>query len=290
MTRFDLRTYDVPAVTIGQVVYNGSDLRDQFLQSVYDFAHYGSTDQKATVTPQVNWNPVGLGSNDLEYAAMIFYSANDTDPAALANFTGHSEQSLPVSSSTFSYRSMANWSVETDTNFAEETHGVFFRFSVVSILADLDTMGLVFDTFFEQVETLMAKVTNGGASLAVMPITEAFLVNNRGGDESADPMGIDASKAPYIWIEEAYEYTDPDDTAYIDTVITTVRAAIDAVLPEDKVSPYLYLNDADVDQPVFEGYAPENVQRLKQIRAKYDPAKTFTTQMPGGFKVENVSV
>lgn len=290
MTNFELKTLDVPAVTIGQVAYNGSDLRDQFLQSVYDFAHYGSADQKATITPQVNWNPTGFGSNDLVYESMVFYGAEDTDPAALANFTGSAETSLPVATSTFAYRSMSNWSAETDLNFAEQTHGVFFRFSVVSITADLDAMGLVFDTFFAQVESLMANVTNGGATLAVMPITEAFIANNRGGNESADPMGIDASKAPYIWLEEAFQYTEAADTEYIDTVITTVRAAIEAVLPADVVAPYIYLNDADKDQPVFEGYASENVQRLKEIRAKYDPAGTYTTQMPGGFKVENVSV
>lgn len=291
MTNFELKTLDVPAVTVGQVVYNGSDLRDDFLAAVYGFAHNGSLDdQKATVTPQVNWNPTGFGSNDLEYASMIFYSANDTTPAALTNFTGEAaveDGGLPVSSSTFSYRSMSEWAADVDTNFAEETHGVFFRFSIVSIVADLDAMGLVFDTFFAQVEELMANVTNGGATLAVMPITEAFIVNNRGGNESADPFGIDASRAPYIWLEEAFQYTDAADTDYIDEVIVAVRAAIDAVLPEEVKSPYLYLNDADKGQPVFEGYAAENLDRLKTIRAKYDPAGIYTTQMPGGWKVED---
>lgn len=281
VTNFELKTLDVPAVTVGMVNYNGSDLRDQFLQSVYDFAQYGSADQKAAVTPTVSFY---AAEPELSFSAMVFYGANDSNPAALANFTG---EGLPVSTSTFSYRSMANWSVETDANFEEETHGVFFRFSVVSIVADLDAMGLIFDTYFEQVQVLMANVTNGGATLAVMPITEAFITNNRGGNESADPMGIDATRGTYIWLEEAYLYTDPADTDYIDSVILTVREAINAVLPEEVLSPYLYLNDADKDQPVFQGYAPENLERLKEIRAKYDPAGTYTTQMPGGWKVED---
>lgn len=290
VTNFELKTLDVPAVTVGQVAYNGSDLRDDFLAAVHGFAYNGSLDQKATITPQANWNPTGFGSDALEYAAMVFYSANDTAPAALANFTGEAavaDGGLPVSSSTFSYRSMSDWAAEVDTNFAEETHGVFFRFSVVSIVADLDAIGLVFDTFFAQVNELMANVTNGGATLVLMPITEAFLVNNRGGNESADPFGVDASGGPYIWLEEAYQYTSADDTDYIDEVILAVRAAIDAVLPEEVKSPFLYLNDADKDQPVFEGYAAENLERLKAIRAKYDPAGVYTTQMPGGWKVED---
>jgi hypothetical protein len=48
---------------------------------------------------------------------------------------------------------------------------------------------------------------------------------------------------------------------------------------------YLYLNDADPDQPVFEGYPVENVRRLQLIRDKYDPLMIFTNLMPGGFKV-----
>lgn len=47
----------------------------------------------------------------------------------------------------------------------------------------------------------------------------------------------------------------------------------------------IYLNDADLDQPVFAGYPAENVQRLKEIRAKYDPGMIYTNLMPGGFKV-----
>lgn len=292
VTNFELKTLDVPGVTVGQVAYNGSDLRDDFLAAVHGFAHNGSLhDQKATVTPQANWNPTGFGSDALQYGAMVFYGADDTAPAALANFTGAAaaaDGGLPVSSSTFSHRSMSAWAAEVDADFAAETHGVFFRFSVVSIVADLDAMGLVFDTFFAQVGARMANVTNGGATLAVMPITEAFLASNRGGDgASADPFGVDAGRAPYVWLEEAYQYTSADDTDYIDEVIVAVRAAIDAVLPEEARSPYLYLNDADKGQPVFEGYAPENLERLKAIRAKYDPAGVYTTQMPGGWKVED---
>ena len=43
---------------------------------------------------------------------------------------------------------------------------------------------------------------------------------------------------------------------------------------------YLYLNDADLDQPVFEGYPVENVVRLQAIRDRYDPGMVFTNLMP----------
>lgn len=275
----------MPGVTVGSVAYTGSDLRDQFLQAIYDFAHNGSLDQKAHTTPTVNWNPAAYGYDSYQYSSLVFYSANNTNPAAVANFTGGAgDTSLPVNSSTFSYRSMADWAAELDPGFGP-THGLFFRFAIASIVADLETMGTVFDTFFDVVKPRMAYITGAGAGLAIMAFPASFIVNNRGENITGDPMGIDASKAPYIWVEQTFIYALPSDTELVDLVITAANAAIDEALDEDMKSPYLYLNDANQGQPVFEGYAPENLQRLKEIRAKYDPAGVYTTQMPGGWKV-----
>jgi FAD/FMN-containing dehydrogenase len=47
---------------------------------------------------------------------------------------------------------------------------------------------------------------------------------------------------------------------------------------------YLYLNDAEKGQKVFEEYGKRNVQKMKGIRRKYDPKNVFTELMPGGFK------
>lgn len=50
-------------------------------------------------------------------------------------------------------------------------------------------------------------------------------------------------------------------------------------------SRYVYLNNADAGQAVFETYGKESGDRLKEIRAKYDPEKVYTELMPGGFEV-----
>jgi hypothetical protein len=51
---------------------------------------------------------------------------------------------------------------------------------------------------------------------------------------------------------------------------------------------YLYLNDADPDQPVFKGYPVENVRRLQLIRDKYDPLMIFTNLMPVGLRLRTL--
>lgn len=50
---------------------------------------------------------------------------------------------------------------------------------------------------------------------------------------------------------------------------------------------YKYLNDADKGQKVFENYGGDNLAKLKQIRAKYDPTRLYTDSLTGGWKVEH---
>lgn len=284
VTNFEMKTYDVPGVTIGQVTYTGSDLRDQFLQNIFDYAHGGSKDDpKSTLTPTVSRYP---GSKELAYKAMLFHNGNDTNPPALANFTGNTEASLPVNESSFAHRTMKVWADEADQGFAS-TVGINFRFHIVSIVADLEAMGVVFDTFFEETATRLSNVSSAMVTLAMMPISEQYIVANRGDGISGDPMGIDASRAPYIWVEEMWLYANAADTPYIDSVMATVNDKIDANLAQlgDVRSPYLYLNDADRDQGVFEGYNVDNVRKMQDVRRKYDPTNVYTDLMPGGFKV-----
>jgi hypothetical protein len=43
---------------------------------------------------------------------------------------------------------------------------------------------------------------------------------------------------------------------------------------------YLFLNEAGEEQRVFQSYGSENLQRLGDIRAKYEPSKVFTELLP----------
>ncbi|EON97117.1 putative fad binding domain-containing protein [Phaeoacremonium minimum UCRPA7] len=280
VTSFALKTIQASAVTVGQNSY-GTGLRDEYLDSVFGFAFDGGLDKKAAITPTVTWTS-STGS-DFAYSSFLFYNGNVTAPPALSNFTGP-DALLPAASSTFSYRPFSDWSNETETGF-ERVHGMVFRFHVLSFRANREAMEFIHDTFLSMASQRLANVTNSLATLAMMPISESFISTNRNGT-AGDPMGIDATKAPYIWVEEAIMHANPADTPKVDQFLIDVNAIIDEKLTSLNVaSPYLYLNDADKNQPVFQGYAPENVARLKEIRSKYDPQSIYTDQMPGGWKV-----
>ncbi|KAJ9142404.1 FAD binding domain-containing protein [Pleurostoma richardsiae] len=259
VTEFELKNIEAPAVTVGQASY-GTGLRDEYIDSVFGFAFDGVLDRKAAIVPMATWT-ASLGDEPV-YASMLFYNGNITTPLALANFTGP-EALLKPSTSTFACRTMANWSNETKAGF-DQVHGMQFRFHILSILASKEAMGIIHDTFFTVALQRLSNVTDALGTLVMMPISESYITSTRGDDRAGDPMGIDATKAPYVWVNEVIN---------------------EKLAPLDVVSPYLYLNDADKGQLVFEGYAPENVARLKRIRAKYDPTSIYTNQMSGGFKI-----
>ena len=51
---------------------------------------------------------------------------------------------------------------------------------------------------------------------------------------------------------------------------------------------WTYLNYADPSQDPLGSYGKANVQRLKEVAAKYDPGRVFQDLCPGGFKLSAV--
>ncbi|KAI1412613.1 FAD-binding domain-containing protein [Hypoxylon sp. FL1857] len=56
----------------------------------------------------------------------------------------------------------------------------------------------------------------------------------------------------------------------------------------DKNVDFLYLNYCDGSQDPLRNYGEENIKRMKEASAKYDPTKVFQERVPGGFKVFKV--
>ncbi|PSR80435.1 hypothetical protein BD289DRAFT_508080 [Coniella lustricola] len=54
--------------------------------------------------------------------------------------------------------------------------------------------------------------------------------------------------------------------------------------------PWVYLNYADKTQDPLSSYGMDNVLKIKEAAAKYDPGQVFQTLCPGGFKISAVDV
>nr|ANM86476.1 putative 6-hydroxy-D-nicotine oxidase [Cladonia uncialis subsp. uncialis] len=54
---------------------------------------------------------------------------------------------------------------------------------------------------------------------------------------------------------------------------------------ENGLLDWIYMNYADKSQNPLASYGPENVKKLKDAAAKYDPEQVFQKLCPGGFKI-----
>ncbi|KAH8681906.1 FAD binding domain-containing protein [Xylariales sp. PMI_506] len=277
VTRFDIKTLDIPTVTVGQVEYKG-DVGQSIVKTLHDYAHDGAKDNRTFVLP--NFSYVPAASPNVSYSVDLFYRGNDTAPAALVNFT---QSPLTPASSTFSARSMANWTVESDEG-TDSVHGETFRFYAVSLQADLDAMYTLHDIFFNHTMAVGSNITGFISTMAMNTVTESFIIAGRGTDPSGDPMGIDAEQAPYMFTEMTVAWAFASDTPTVAKLQSAIQADVEDLL-SDFISPFVYLNNAGGGQSVFNGYSADNVARLKTIRDKYDPSLVYTNQLSGGFKL-----
>ena len=53
---------------------------------------------------------------------------------------------------------------------------------------------------------------------------------------------------------------------------------------------WVYLNYADQSQDPLTSYGVENVKKIRDVAAKYDPEQVFQKLCPGGFKISDVKL
>ncbi|KAL1960606.1 hypothetical protein VTO42DRAFT_7185 [Malbranchea cinnamomea] len=274
VTRFDLKTYSSPKVCAGVKMIAGTE-KDAFLNAVSSFAQHGSADFKAAIIPQIFM----LSSlKATVYSSALFYDGEQCDQPALANFSA-----IPDLQNSYGPTTLAKYVKLTDSLIPP---GIRQQFQVISSYATQDALEIVHDTFVEMVNTELSDVENLQASVAFQPVTKNFI--QQGIDKGGNPQGIDVNGAPYFWMVENFSWTNPADDKRIADFTAKVTAAINDKLDAAKQKArFQYLNDAGEGQQVFQSYAPQNLKKLKIIRAKYDPFKVFTILEAGGWKVAN---
>ncbi|KAK1147984.1 hypothetical protein N8T08_000500 [Aspergillus melleus] len=279
VTNFELKTIKAPGVMVGQASY-GSDVADQFISAVHDFTMSAHKDPKAATIPLVEYIPA-LGKPS--YNAMLFYNGKNETPGALSSFLENPD--MKPSSNSFKYRSMSAWSKELDPVMGL-LKGSKQRFYVLNIhAANKKAIQIVHDTYLSVAkESIPSGVLV--AALAFPAVTEKYITASR--VNGGDPQSLDLDGAPYIWVEESITslatVKDEDVDAFYEKANAEIKKNLDAAGIE--MAKFIYLNDANPSQSVFDTFDPSSVQRLKKIRAKYDPNRVFTDLMPGGFKVE----
>lgn len=281
VTRFDLQTFPLETALRAEASYvETKETKDLYLNALLNFTLYGDEDTHAALTPVIRWGP---NYTVPSYETTIFYNGS-VAPASgpVAAFYDGTIESIN-SSSTLHPMSLAAYSRLLRPAFEAggPSHGLRQRFRVVPIKATRKAMDIVHDIWFSALQTsnIANRVPGFFAGLAYNAVTRTFAERSQG-----TPM--DVSIEPQFWVEEAISWNNAADDVEIEKLLLDVNTEIEHKLSEEDLGiAYVYLNDADKGQLVFENYGEENLKKLKQIRDKYDPKRVFTDLMPGGFKV-----
>jgi len=79
-----------------------------------------------------------------------------------------------------------------------------------------------------------------------------------------------------------------DDKVIQDTMAEYLKWIEDIAEERGILRPFMYMNYIDSSQPVYESsLAPEDLSKMKEIQATYDPDLVFQKLVPGGYKLPN---
>jgi len=304
VTDLELKTYDVPVVTVGIATHVNTTTSSSYYDALVEFTLHGqTTDEKASVIPVVNTGSTAL-AGAVSYTTYRFWGGNasstfeDASPPSLSYFA---EPTLGATSDTFAPKTMHGWSEETAPSFAR-TKGLRQRFYTpltlrVTKRAEVATaLKIIHETYFGAVFSALSELDLWFTGMSPFPISKRFLAASAGRENSVgdlhipdgDPMGLTPENLIVVELSLSYSNNaayEPVVTEFLHGIGGDIREALCKRGLEHTIAPWIYLNDADKGQDVFGGYPAENVQALRRIREKFDPDRVFTDLMPGGWKV-----
>ncbi|KAI1776754.1 putative FAD-binding oxidoreductase [Hypoxylon cercidicola] len=125
-------------------------------------------------------------------------------------------------------------------------------------------------------------VTSGSLAFGLQPISTSLV--DAGRQRGGNALGLKPVNQTW-WVLDSLWWSPEDDELVHNSTRTMVDDIEVAAKSGDKYLPYQFMNDASWDQPVIAHYGEENVRRLWEVQAKYDPDLVFQRLVPGGFKL-----
>lgn len=124
--------------------------------------------------------------------------------------------------------------------------------------------------------------TEGFVAAVLQPISSR--VAQFGEQNGGNTLGLASVNQTWFAIVTGWGY-QADDLKVHNAGDAIVNAVSEIAQTRGKHIPYIFMNDASWNQDVLGSYGAENVQRLKDVRARYDPDQVFQKLVPGGFKL-----
>ncbi|OTA98692.1 hypothetical protein M426DRAFT_69295 [Hypoxylon sp. CI-4A] len=125
-------------------------------------------------------------------------------------------------------------------------------------------------------------VTSGSLAFGLQPISTSLVEAGR--KRGGNALGLQSVNQTW-WVLDSLWWSPDDDQSVHDATRTMIDGIETDAKNRGKYLEYQFMNDASWDQPVIAHYGEENVQKLKEVQARYDPDLVFQRLVPGGFKL-----
>jgi len=142
----------------------------------------------------------------------------------------------------------------------------------------------------ELVKKLAAQVPDGDftSHCAFQPIPKLFAEQSVAA--GGNVLGLERNVHDGLLVQASVSVRTPELAEWaqpqVRGVLEGVRKFAEGI--DGGVLPWLHLNYSHPSQDVLASYGPENVQRIREAAAKYDPDRVFQRLCPGGFKISAV--
>ncbi|KAI3332048.1 FAD-binding domain-containing protein [Xylariaceae sp. AK1471] len=125
----------------------------------------------------------------------------------------------------------------------------------------------------------------GSLIAAVQPISaSAVLAGRESNNGTGNALGLQLVNQTWWTVTVSWWNAEDDAAVYVagKSLANKIRAAADAA---GASLDYIFMNDANIDQPVIASYGKANVRRLKAVQKAYDPDLIFQKLVTGGQKI-----
>ncbi|KAL8907981.1 MAG: hypothetical protein Q9171_005643 [Xanthocarpia ochracea] len=268
ITRFDIGTISQGKMSYNLVNYNYTDASLQAHANAFsDFMKPQNFDKSAMMGMFLNY----YGGGQMSLSDALWYIQPVQKPAVYNPF-------FDIPSSNVSVSQLDTVDKVVD-KFGEviPTH-VDRGFQLTFSFRNPDSA--TYFQLFKIYETAMTRLAS------VEGIFVEFLIQPHPVTNGTNLFGLQAGKTDDVMVDMTSAYTHKADDALVRQVLEElVNQQKQLLKKSDYLIDYLYLNYADISQPVLQSWGESNIDKLRAASKKYDHKGVFQTQVPGGFKI-----
>ncbi|PHH88229.1 hypothetical protein CDD83_7805 [Cordyceps sp. RAO-2017] len=268
VTKFRLATYPIYEAWGGVMTFD-LDQMPALLHSLYEYQTTPNKDLYANLV-------INLVPTNRTLLLTLVYLKPEERPSAFAPFYGLRSRSEQLGFMTL-HRLMALFPPASVPRWTWYTHSSRPSDSLYAQLSTLLTTA-------PEVKDMSA-LQAGSLVVALQPISaSAVLAGRQSNDGTGNALGLRAVNQTWLSISGAWGRA-ADDARARPAIRGMWRKIGSAIAGDQTGLGYLFMNDANIEQPVIQSYGAANVARLQAVRHRYDPDLVFDRLVPGGQKI-----